>query len=220
MIAKRPFNLLDETMDSKKIAAPPRKGRKMDQVIKGAQEIFARDGFMGASVDDIARAAGVSKATLYSYFPDKRELFVGVWMAECDRFSAEAEARVPEGAAIDEFLMINGLHIVRFMLSEAGRELYRLAIAEISRFPELAQRFQKQGLGQLRDRFARQLRLRAAAGDLRIEDFTLAAEQFVQLTRAGFADRHSLNLVDEITEADVQASVKAAVEMFLARYGV
>lgn len=60
-----------------------RKGRKFDQVVEGAQEIFLRDGFEGASVDDIARAAGVSKATLYSYFPDKRLLFMEVATRQC-----------------------------------------------------------------------------------------------------------------------------------------
>ncbi|MEM8656124.1 MAG: TetR family transcriptional regulator, partial [Pseudomonadota bacterium] len=37
-----------------------RKGRKFDQVLEGAREVFMADGFEGASVDDIARAAGVS----------------------------------------------------------------------------------------------------------------------------------------------------------------
>ena len=55
-----------------------RKGRKYDQVLEGARIVFLRDGFEGASVDDIAREAGVSKATLYSYFASKEELFFAV----------------------------------------------------------------------------------------------------------------------------------------------
>ena len=55
-----------------------RKGRKFDQVLAGARDVFMADGFEGASVDAIARVAGVSKATLYSYFPDKRLLFMEV----------------------------------------------------------------------------------------------------------------------------------------------
>jgi TetR/AcrR family transcriptional repressor of mexJK operon len=54
-----------------------KKGRKFDQVIEGAA-VFLREGFEGASVDEIARDAGVSKATLYSYFPDKQHLFLAV----------------------------------------------------------------------------------------------------------------------------------------------
>ena len=65
-------------------AAPiVRKGRKFDQVLEGARSVFMADGFEGASVDDIARAAGVSKAPLYSYFPDKRLLCVEVATQEC-----------------------------------------------------------------------------------------------------------------------------------------
>lgn len=55
-----------------------KRGRKFDQVLEGARLVFLQDGYEGASVDDIARAAGVSKATLYSYFPDKRLLFMEV----------------------------------------------------------------------------------------------------------------------------------------------
>ena len=55
-----------------------KQGRKWSQVLDGARTVFLRDGFEGASVDDIVREAGVSKATLYSYFPDKRLLFMEV----------------------------------------------------------------------------------------------------------------------------------------------
>ncbi|WP_291737881.1 TetR/AcrR family transcriptional regulator, partial [Leisingera sp. F5] len=60
-----------------------RTGRKFDQVLAGAREVFLADGFEGASVDNIAKAAGVSKATLYSYFPDKRVLFMEVVRSVC-----------------------------------------------------------------------------------------------------------------------------------------
>ena len=54
------------------------KGRKFTQVLEGARTVFLRDGFEGASVDDIAREAGVSKATLYSYFPEKKMMLIEV----------------------------------------------------------------------------------------------------------------------------------------------
>ena len=62
-----------------------KKGRKFDQVVEGARTVFLRDGFEGASVDDIAREANVSKATLYSYFPDKRVLFLEIASQETHR---------------------------------------------------------------------------------------------------------------------------------------
>jgi len=53
----------------------PKKGRKFDQVLEGARQVFLSDGFEGASVDDIAKAEGDTKATLYSYFQKQRILF-------------------------------------------------------------------------------------------------------------------------------------------------
>mgnify|MGYP000323024766 CR=1 FL=1 len=85
-----------------------RRGRKFDQVLAGARDIFLRDGFEGASVDDIARAAGVSKATLYSYFPDKRLLFMEVARAECLRAADEAEAMIDDDADVAETLRLAG----------------------------------------------------------------------------------------------------------------
>lgn len=61
---------------------PVIRGRKFMQVLEGARTVFLRDGFDGASVDEIARQAAVSKAKLYSYFPDKRTMFSEVFRSE------------------------------------------------------------------------------------------------------------------------------------------
>lgn len=193
-----------------------RRGRKYDQVLDGARRVFARDGFEGASVDDIAREAGVSKATLYSYFPDKRLLFTEIWQSEC-RNSAEAEMN--PGACAEEFLTFTGQRIAAFLMSETGRSLFRLVVAEVSRFPELARAFHANGPALMRERLAGHLRMLADRGEVEISDFGLAAEQFVQLCKAGFYDRLILGLVDDITAEEVESSVTAAVQMFLARYG-
>jgi TetR/AcrR family transcriptional repressor of mexJK operon len=58
---------------------PGRRGRaKRDQILTGARRVFLRDGFAGASTDAIAAEAGVSKRTLYAYYPSKEDLFVDV----------------------------------------------------------------------------------------------------------------------------------------------
>ena len=48
---------------------------KVRQILDGARKVFLNLGFDGASMGDIARAAGVSKGTLYVYFENKAELF-------------------------------------------------------------------------------------------------------------------------------------------------
>ena len=50
-------------------------GAKRRQIMEGARAEFMKSGFDGTSMNDIARSAGVSKGTLYVYFPSKEHLF-------------------------------------------------------------------------------------------------------------------------------------------------
>src|ERR1700691_6653615 len=61
---------------------------KRRQIVEGARAVFLTQGFDAASMSDIARAAGVSKGTLYVYFANKEELFQAIVEQECD---AQAE---------------------------------------------------------------------------------------------------------------------------------
>src|ERR1051325_2997026 len=56
---------------------------KRRQIIEGARAVFLSQGFDAASMNDIARKAGVSKGTLYVYFRNKEELFEAITEQEC-----------------------------------------------------------------------------------------------------------------------------------------
>src|SRR5258708_33489700 len=56
---------------------------KRRQIIEGARIVFRVLGFDAASMGEIAKAAGVSKGTLYVYFKDKDELFQSIVEKEC-----------------------------------------------------------------------------------------------------------------------------------------
>lgn len=200
-------------------ATEARKGRKFDQVIDGARRIFLRDGFDGASVDDIAREAGVSKATLYAYFPDKRLLFTEICNAECRRQTEAAEAEMDLQASVEDMLLFAARRIAGFLMSDFGRNMFRLVVSEGPRFPELARQFYLNGPGLIHDRLVHHLRHLADSGALRIEDFDLAADQFAQLCKAEIHERLIFGMADTITPEDVERSARGAVDMFMARYG-
>lgn len=196
-----------------------RKGRKYDQVLEGALRVFLRDGFDGASVDDIAREAGVSKATLYSYFRDKRLLFTEICNTECRRQTAEAEAALDYSAPIEALLTFAAERIAGFLMSDFGRNMFRLVVAEGQRFPEIGRAFYRNGPGLIHDRLVHHMKHLVDAGKLRIEDYDLAADQFAQLCKAYIHERLIFGLSDEIRPEDVEKSVRGAVAMFMARYG-
>jgi TetR/AcrR family transcriptional repressor of mexJK operon len=196
-----------------------RRGRKFDQVLEGARQVFMADGFEGASVDDIARVAGVSKATLYSYFIDKRLLFMEVARTECSRQAEMAAAGINMNAPPREVLTQVASKMIEFGTSEFGQQMFRIAVAESERFPDLGRAFYETGPVAIRKRLVEYFELAIARGELEVDDTSLAADQFHALSKADLFDRIIFNLNRHFTMAEKTRVIEGAVETFLARYG-
>lgn len=196
-----------------------RRGRKFQQVLEGAREIFLRDGFEGASVDDIARAANVSKATLYSYVPDKRQLFMEVAKIECRRQAEEGLQVLELDEPPAQALRVAAERIVGFVSSEFGQRVFRICVAEADRFPQLGREFYQSGPALVRARLSDYLRRAVARGELEIEDIELAADQFAELCKANIQARLIFGISEACSARSAQRTIDGAVEMFLARYG-
>ncbi len=75
-------------------AQPPTETR--DRILESAGELFAEQGFGGATVDEIARRAGVNKAMLYYHVGDKAELFAEVVASHIGRVKRLVDAALVE----------------------------------------------------------------------------------------------------------------------------
>lgn len=196
-----------------------RAGRKFDQVLEGARQVFMSDGFEGANVDDIARAAGVSKATLYSYFPDKALLFSEVTRCECDRMAEEALNAVDINGPIRDVLAFAANRVMSFLLSDFSQQMFRICVSERARFPDIARAFYESGPEMGRKRLEDILSLAIDRGELKIDNLTLAAEQFSDLAKSRLWLRAVFGVQSEFSEHEIAEVVNEAVETFLARYG-
>ncbi len=197
-----------------------KKGRRYEQVLNGARQVFMTDGFGGASVDKIAKVAGVSKATLYSYFPDKRALFTEVARNECQRQADQAVAEININASPDKVLRDAGEHMVGFVLSDISQRFYRICVAEADRFPELARDFYDSGPRVAKNVLATYLELAKQRGELDFDDVDLAACQFCDLCKSDIFNKRLFGVQDSFTDAEIARIIDGAVKMFLARYGV
>ncbi|MCT4558811.1 MAG: TetR/AcrR family transcriptional regulator [Pelagimonas sp.] len=200
--------------------ATVRKGRKFDQVLKGAREIFLRDGFEGASVDDISREAGVSKATLYNYFPDKRLLFMEVCSVQCHRQADEALLTMDFTQPPEVVLKEAAQRFVEFMLSDMGQKMFKICVAEADRFPEIGQKFYESGPMVVRQAMATYLKDAQSRGELSIDDFDMAADQFGELCKADVWLKLVFGVQTSFSDAEIDRVIENAVATFLARYGV
>ncbi len=202
------------------VEATVRRGRKFDQVLDGARKIFMADGFEGASVDDIARAAGVSKATLYSYFPDKRLLFREVTCTECARMAEQALELIDETHPPRHVLGVAARQIITFMLSDFSLKIFRVCVAERERFPELGREFYASGPEMGRARMGAYLTLAVARGELAIDDIAMAADQFSELCKTRLWTRAVFGVQTHFSREEIDEVADHAVDMFMARYGV
>ncbi|MBM9593221.1 TetR/AcrR family transcriptional regulator [Roseitranquillus sediminis] len=201
------------------VAQTARTGRKFEQVVEGARAVFMRDGFEGASVDEIARVSRVSKATLYSYFADKRAMFFEVARAECHRQADECVKMIGTARSAPEALRSAGHDLLRFLTSEFGLSVFRICVAESDRFPELGQQFYRSGPAMVRDRLIGYFESAMARGELVIDDVELAADQFAELCKADIFPRILFCGACRPGEAEIGRVVDGAVETFMARYG-
>lgn len=199
--------------------APPVRNRKTDQLMQGARKVFMERGFEGASVDEIARAAGTSKATLYSYFPDKRQLFTAVVQAGCLRQGGGmALGRIDPDEPIEAALRRIAGEYGAFVLSPGAVEMFRTCIAEAGRFPELGRAFYEAGPARARAQLVALLDKAVARGELAIEDAGLAAEQFAALAKARVFLATLLGQPIAPDDPELARVADEAVATFLARY--
>lgn len=195
------------------------RGRKYEQVLAGARQVFMADGFEGASVDEIARSAGVSKATLYKYFPDKRALFMAVAHSECQLQASVAIDSINTTAAPREVLGQTGRHFLGFITTEFGQRIFRICVAESERFPELGRAFYDSGPAVMRAEIASYFEQACARGELEIDDPLLAADQFGELCKAQVWMQLTFGVIQAVSAAEIDRIVDSAVDVFLARYG-
>lgn len=200
-------------------AEPVKLGRKHAQVLEGARTVFLRDGFEGASVDDIARSASVSKATLYSYFPDKRILFMEVAKSECLRQESATDEMIAMNAPPAEALKSAALRMMGLFLSPFGRNVFRVCVAESERFPELGREFWESGPARVRAKMIAYFQQSIDRGELQIDDCDLAADQFAELCKADLFPKLMFGIQEDFSEDEIERVADGAVATFMARYG-
>ncbi len=101
-------------------------------IMQAAVELFAEKGFEGTSIEDLARAAGVGKGTVYGYFQDKNEIFLAFCEEELDyTFGVLSEKTDPDASLIEQLMT---LFMTQFHVVTENREFGRHLIREMA-FP-------------------------------------------------------------------------------------
>jgi AcrR family transcriptional regulator len=200
-------------------ARGPDDSAKWRQIIDGARKVFMADGFDGASMNEIARVAGVSKGTLYVYFDSKVALFEA-FVRDERRQQAEQSCKIEYDAATDvrTALVAFGTSLAEMITRPETIAHTRTVIAVAAKFPQVGRAFFEAGPQVGFNRISKYLRLQTEAGVLAIDDIAAAAEQLTELCIAGTLKRMMFCVVDRFTPEEIAAKVEASVDVFLRAY--
>jgi TetR/AcrR family transcriptional repressor of mexJK operon len=198
--------------------APPRTPRgeaRRAALLKEARAVFLEEGYEGASIEEIVRRTGGSKASLYSYFGSKEGLFWELLVDLTNEFMQELQVPDHADADMEGTLTAIGHRYLKVLLDPAGRRLFRTMIAESARFPKLAQSFFERGPARGRRALAEYLRLQNEAGRLDCRSPEFAAVQFLELIKDPPHSRVLLSLPPFPPGRDPESHVADAVRLFL-----
>jgi AcrR family transcriptional regulator len=191
---------------------------KRRQIIEGARNVFLAQGFDAASMNDIARAAGVSKGTLYVYFANKEELFEAIVEEECD---GQAEAIFdldPNDHDVEAVLTRLGAAYVKFLCRPEKASAIRTVIAIADRMPEVGRKFYESGPARGIARLAAYFAAQVDAGVLAVEDCEIAAAQFMESSHAMLFKPIVFNFAPAPSLEQIERGVRIAVTAFVAAY--
>ncbi len=204
-----------------------RSERRRQAIIQAATEVFLRHGYLGATTDEVAARASVSKQTLYKHFGDKQRLFAEIILDTTGQLvdglsNAVASTLQDAQDAQDVRKALRELAdgFLRGLLQPDVLRLRRLVIAEADRFPEVGRAWFDRGFDRTLVILGEAMRRLADRGLLHnLGDPTLAAYQFAGLVMYQPMNQVMFAGTDAVPPADTLNRIAdSAVEMFLTTY--
>lgn len=150
-----------------------RKEARPNEIIAAAQALFHSKGFAACKIEDVARDAGVTKGTVYLYFPSKEALFKAVItetvLPNLERIEANIQAHPTAVMQLQATLRLWAT-----LLNDCRGSIAKLIIAEAGNFPELAEYYREAVGGRFRRLVENILEQGIASGEFRACDTTTA----------------------------------------------
>jgi AcrR family transcriptional regulator len=158
---------------------------KLDLTVReAAVATFVELGYAGASMEAIARAAGITKRSLYARYADKRAVFADVIPWALARFTDEATLEEVDGDDVEATLLMLGRAALSRATHPQNVRLKRIALNEAPLFPEFNVSAESMMWAGRQRAVTDTLRRFDESGAIKVDDLELAAEHFLAMVEA------------------------------------
>ncbi|MDP5238864.1 TetR/AcrR family transcriptional regulator [Uliginosibacterium sp. 31-16] len=192
---------------------------RRQNIVEVAGEVFQEFGFEAASMSEIAARVGGSKATLYSYFSSKEELFVAVVRQFAEAHMREIFALLDAEADLADTLQNFGERFLTRISQPDMLCAHRNLFAEAGK-SSVGSLFYERGPLEGLQVLAEFMQQAMTLGKLRPEDKMIAAHHFLGLLKAESLERLLLGVQDSIEATCIAPMVARAVDVFLRAYAI
>lgn len=148
----------------------PRDAAKDEAILTAAGSLFLERGFETVSLDTVAQAAGVSKATIYARYADKDALFAAVLRQECERAVSPDSFFPIADQPVRDTLIVLATRFLDLVTGDKAMQMHRALVAETTRAPRMAELFYETAVESLKNRFAAWLETETLRGRLHVAD--------------------------------------------------
>lgn len=186
---------------------------RTEHILNSAMAVFYAEGYGRASMDLIARQAGVSKATLYNHFATKAHLFRAAVQRASESFVLALDTLKLDQLPLEQALISLGRHYLDFLLIERNLSVVRAVIAETQQDPDIGQSFHAAGPAIAQKALAALFKRRIQGGEMAGQDPLMAARHFIALLRGDLFWRGLLGVPVSMDERE--AHIHSAARQFL-----
>jgi AcrR family transcriptional regulator len=192
---------------------------RRDAIIQEAAQLFQEMGYERASMNELAKRLGGSKATLYGYFPSKEALFTAVVRTHATQHLSEAAAlldnRIPANGTLEQILTQFGERMLYILTNDnSAMAVYRMVVAEAGH-SDIGALFHSSGPQESVEKLALVMDAAMVRNELRASNPHLKALQFLALLTAEIDGRIYQQHLEPIAILRIKEIVSAAVDQFL-----
>ncbi len=188
---------------------------RMTALIKAAEDVFLVKGYYTATMSDVAKAAGMSKKTVYQIVESKAELF-GALLTHQHAMLQFPEPQ--EGATIRDILVQNLLCLAELLLSPKQIAILRLIMAEYTHSPDLARIFHQKRVTKAKNRLENCLQALSPFKPVKAAELREMSAMLFGMTLGEFHLGLLIGFRQMPAKAVLERRICRAVDLFLSGY--